>query len=133
MLQVKNFPVSETDALNAFLKENPPLKNGIFTYEANITILYDDGSPITQAQRKSLIVTQIGLVEEKLLEAEVNVRLCKEAAEEKNLSGKGAEQVKAILDQKNEVVGEYKNNQKILATLQVMLQDYGDTSTEESS
>lgn len=132
MLQVKNFPVSDIDKLNVFLKENPPLKNGIFTYETNITVLFDDGSPMTSAQRKNLIALQIGLNEEKILESEVNVHLATDAVREENLKGKSKEQIKAIIDQKNEVVHGHKDNKKILNALKEMLKDNGDTSTEES-
>lgn len=129
MLQVQNFPISDLAGLNTFLRKIPPLKNGIFSYEQSVTVLYDDGAPFNHVQQANLIALQLGSLGEQMLEAEANVRLSTKAATAAKARGASKEQVKEVLDRQ---AMDRKHKQDLLDTMAVLKEMLAEINGDES-
>lgn len=80
MLTTKYFKPEDTDGLNEFLQTVVPAS--INPRENYVIVIYDDGAPINDIQRKNALLDQIIRKESKRMEAQVNVALSAESVKD---------------------------------------------------
>lgn len=118
MIQVKFFKLDDEKGVNKFLAENAI--QSVFFTDDKVSVTYEDTTPITSVQKKSLIRDQIAKATNVLLEAQVNSRLTGDALKEKRDPAPSKEQLQELMNRDRLAKAQVKDNQKIVDALQQM-------------